>query len=196
MGLFSKTGFFGKIWAGIKKDVSVVGTDVDDVFKDVQLVFLPEMIVITQDLNVALNSGLVTDVVDALSPELGGVPADILTIAKNAIPKVLETELGLQALGTAPTAAAEAAWASDAIEAFEGATALAKTKIYSTLATTLISDVNAGKAENATWVQWINIGQTAVEQVQAAIAAAKADPANASVLPPAAAPTPPVTPAT
>jgi hypothetical protein len=196
MGLFSKTGFFGKIWAGIKKDVSVVGTDVDDVFKDVQLVFLPEMIVITQDLNVALNSGSVTDVVDALSPELGGVPADILTIAKNAIPKVLETELGLQALGTAPTAAAEAAWASDAIEAFEGATALAKTKIYSTLATTLISDVNAGKAENATWVQWINIGQTAFEQVQAAIAAAKADPANASVLPPAAAPTPPVTPAT
>jgi hypothetical protein len=196
MGLFSKTGFFGKIWAGIKKDVSVVGTDVDDVFKDVQLVFLPEMIVITQDLNVALNSGSVTDVVDALSPELGGVPADILTIAKNAIPKVLETELGLQALGTAPTAAAEAAWASDAIEAFEGATALAKTRIYSTLATTLISDVNAGKAENATWVQWINIGQTAFEQVQAAIAAAKADPANASVLPPAAAPTPPVTPAT
>src|ERR1700761_9298315 len=104
MGLFSKTGLFGKIWSGIKKGVTVAADAIADVFKDVQLEFLPEAVVITQDLMTAVTSGLVEDVVEALNPVLGGLPEDILNVAKSTLPKVLAAELGLQALGENPTA--------------------------------------------------------------------------------------------
>ncbi len=173
MGLFSKTGFFGKIWGGIKSAVSTV-------FKDAQVEFLPEIITITEDINQAVNSGVVEDIVAALSPELAGVPAAILKGAQILGPKILATELGLEALGEAPTEAATAAWVQSVIAAYAKASIATTSKIWISLATSLTVLYNQGKAENATWNEWENLAQQAFNQVQAAIAAAKANPANAT----------------
>lgn len=173
MGLFSKTGFFGKIWAGVKKAVSTV-------FKDVEVEFLPEIITLTEDLNQAATSGVVEDVVAALNPELGGVPEEILKGVQTLGPKILATELGLEALGEAPTEAATAAWVQSVITAYAKASIATTSKIWLNLATSLTVLYNQGKAENATWIEWENLSQQAFDQVKAAIAAAKANPSDAA----------------
>lgn len=174
MGLFSKTGFLSKAWTGIKKEVTIISSDIADVFKDVETDVMPELVLITQDVNVALNSGVVEDVVAAINPEMGGVPEKLLTLAQTVTPKVLADELGIEALGTSPSVADATAWAQSAIAAFASKTFTQQTKIYSTLLGTLASEYQGEKASGATWIQWLDFGQKVYGQVMAAIAAAKA----------------------
>jgi hypothetical protein len=165
MSLFSSTGFFGKIWAAIKGAVTKV-----------QVTLLPEAIIITEAVNNALKSGLVDDVVAAISPSLKGIPSALLSAAQSLIPKVLASELGLEALGASATPAAAAAWAQSVITAFAGLNSnlVAESKIWTNLAASLVILFDQGKTTNTTWIQWANTADEAFKEIQAAAAAASA----------------------
>ena len=179
MSIFSSTGFLGKIWAAIKGAVTKF-----------QVTLLPEAILITEAVNNALKSGLVDDLVTAISPSLKGVPATLLTAAQALIPKVLAPELGLEALAADATPAAAAEWAQSTITAFAGLNAnlVAESKIWTNLAASLVILFDQGKTTNTTWIQWADTADQAFKQIQAAAAAA-----SAAVKPAA---TPPTTPTT
>ncbi len=180
MGLFSKTSLLGKIWGGIKTGVTAAAKAVASVFEDVEIEYLPEAITITEDAISALDSAAAEDVAEILNPVLAGIPEKFLAEAKVLAPKILSSELGLQALGATPTLAEGEAWAQSVIQAYGSASALQKSKIYSTLLTSLVTLFNQGKAENATWLQWANLADQALQQTKAAIAAANASPAAAA----------------
>lgn len=176
MSLFSKTGLFGKIWGGIKTVGIAIGHLFSGIFTDVETKFLPYAIIITEDINNAVNNQSVDDLITAISPELAGIPTKLLDIAKQWGPKVLSTMLGLEALKSGATLEEGQAWAQSVITAYAGKTFAEKSEIWNKLATQLIVLWNEGKAENASWFQWSSLAQQAFEQVKAAIAAAKADP--------------------
>lgn len=165
MSLIPANSFLGKVWAGIK-----------GLFVKVEEVLLPEAILITESVNNALKSGLVTDVVDAISPKLAGVPAELLTAAQALIPKVLSAELGLEALKSGATPQDAANWAQSVITAFAGVNSnlVATSKIWTNLAASLAVLFDQGKTTNKTWIDWVNTADAAFKQIQAASAAAAA----------------------
>jgi|GEM_PF-6316016 len=165
MSLIPANSFFGKIWAGIK-----------GLFVKVEEIFLPEAILITEGINNALKSGIVTDLVDAISPKLAGVPAELLTAAQDLIPKVLASELGLEALKSGATPQDAANWAQSVITAFAGISSnlVATSKIWTNLAASLVILFDQGKTTNQTWIQWAETADQAFKQIQAASAAAAA----------------------
>lgn len=165
MSLIPATSFLGKIWAKIKG--AVVKAEV---------VLLPEAILITEAVNNALKSGLVTDLVDAISPKMDDIPADLLTAAQSLVPKVLASELGLEALSSGATPQDAANWAQSAITAFAGKNAdlVATSKIWTDLAASLAVLFDQGKTTNKTWIDWADTADQAFKQIQAASAAAAA----------------------
>lgn len=154
-----------------------------------QVTLLPEAILITEAVNNALKSGLVDDLVTAISPTLKGVPAALLTAAQGLIPKILASELGLEALAADATPVAAAAWAQSVITAFAGLNSnlVSESKIWTNLAAALVVLFDQGKTTNKTWIDWADTADQAFKEIQAAAAAA-----SAAVKP--VAPTPPVTP--
>lgn len=165
MSIFSSTGFLGKIWAAIKGAVTKV-----------QVVLLPEGILITEAVNNALKSGIVTDLVEAISPKLENIPAAVLAEAQVLIPKILASELGLQALAANATPQDAADWAQSAITAFAGVSSnlVASSKIWTNLAASLVVLFDQGKTTDKTWIDWANTADEAFKQIQAAVAAASA----------------------
>lgn len=163
MSIFSSGGFLGKIWSGIKS-----------LFTKVEEQLLPEAINITEDINNAIKSGLVQDVVNAISPSMGGIPAKLLAGAQDLVPKVLATELGLEALKSGATSADATTWAQNAIAAFATKDFTAQSKVWTTLVTQLIILFDDGKTTNKTWIDWANTGQQAFLKIKAAVAAAHA----------------------
>jgi hypothetical protein len=165
MSLIPATSFLGKIWAAIKSAVTKV-----------QVTLLPEAILLTEAVNNALKSGLVTDLVDAISPKMAGVPAELLTAAQTLIPKVLASELGLEALSSGATPQDAANWAQSVITAFAGVSSnlVASSKIWTNLAASLAVLFDQGKTTNTTWIQWANTADEAFKEIQTASAAAAA----------------------
>jgi len=164
MSIFSKVGgFFG-----------VLFNDLKELFQKAEEKLLPEAIIITQDVNAALNSGLVEDVVAAISPKLAGIPAGILTAAQALVPKVLAAELGLQALQSGATPQDAANWAQNAISSFAGKNFTAQTKVYTNLAAELAVLFDQGKTADKTWADWVGTADQAFKKIQAAVAAAHA----------------------
>lgn len=163
MSIFSSTGFLGKIWSGIK-----------GLFVKVEEEFLPEAINITEGINNAIKSGLVQDVVAAISPSMGGLPAKLLAAAQDLVPKVLASELGLEALKAGATPADATAWAQSAIAAFATKDFTAQSKVWTNLVTEVIILFDDGKTTNKTWIDWANTGQQAFIKIKAAVAAANA----------------------
>lgn len=176
MSIFSASGFLGKIWAALKGAVTKA-----------QVTLLPEAILITEAVNNALKSGLVDDLVVAISPALKGVPAALLTAAQGLIPKVLASELGLQALSSGATPQDAAAWAQSVITAFAGLNAnlVSESKIWTNLAASLVVLFDQGKTTNKTWIDWADTADQAFKEIQAAAAAAAsaAKPVVASAAP-------------
>lgn len=162
MSIFSSTGFLGKLWTGIKS-----------LFVKVEEQLLPEAINITEDVNNAIKSGIVQDVVAAISPALGGVPAKLLAGAQVLVPKILAAELGLEALKSGATPEDAATWAQNAIAAFAGKTFTAQTKVWTNLAAELAILFDDGKTTNKTWIDWANTAEQAFQKIQAAVAAAQ-----------------------
>lgn len=165
MSLIPATSFLGKVWAAIKAAVTKV-----------QVTLLPEAILITEAVNNAIKSGLVDDLVAAISPSLKGVPAALLTEAQTLIPKVLASELGLQALAAGSTPQDAANWAQSVITAFAGVSSnlVTTSKIWTNLAASLVVLFDQGKTTNQTWIQWADTADQAFKQIQAAAAAASA----------------------
>lgn len=152
----------GKIWTGIKS-----------LFVETEKVLLPEVIDITEDVNNAIKNQSVDDLVNALSPKLGGVPSALLTGAQVLIPKVLAAELGLQALQTGATPQDAANWAQSVIAAFSTRTDItSKSKVWTNLAASLAVLFDQGKTQNKNWVYWVNLADTAFNQIQTAVTAA------------------------
>ncbi len=178
MSIFSSTGFLGKIWAAIKGAVTKV-----------QVTLLPEAILITESVNNALKSGLVTDLVDAISPKFANIPAAVLAEAQTLIPKVLASELGLEALSAGATPQDAANWAQSVITAFAGVSSnlVATSKIWTNLAASLVVLFDQGKTTNQTWIQWAETADQAFKQIQAAAAAASAAVATPATTPTASA---------
>lgn len=170
MSIFSSGGFLGKIWSGIKS-----------LFIKEEEQLLPEAINITEGINNAIKSGLVQDVVDAISPSMGGIPAKLLAGAQQIIPKVLATELGLQALKSGATPADATAWAQSAIAAFATKDFTAQSKVWTNLVTELIILFDDAKTKDKSWIDWANTGQQAFLKIKAAVAAA-----HAAITPPVA----------
>lgn len=165
MSIFSSTGFLGKIWAAIKGAVTKV-----------QVTLLPEAILITEAVNNALKSGLVEDLVAAISPSMKDIPAAVLVEAQTLVPKVLASELGLQALSAGSTPQDAANWAQSVITAFAGVSSnlVASSKIWTNLAASLVVLFDQGKTTDKTWIDWANTADEAFKQIQAAAAAASA----------------------
>lgn len=165
MSLIPATSFFGKLWAALKSAVTKA-----------QVTLLPEAILITEAVNNALKSGLVDDLVTAISPSLKGVPAALLTAAQGLIPKILASELGLQGLAAGATPQDAATWAQSVITAFAGLNAnlVSESKIWTNLAASLIVLFDQGKTTNKTWIDWANTADQAFKEIQAAAAAASA----------------------
>lgn len=165
MSLIPATSFLGKIWAAIKSAVTKV-----------EVVLLPEAILLTEAVNNALKSGLVTDLVEAISPKMAGIPGDLLAAANSLIPKILASELGLEALSSGATPQDAANWAQSAIKAFANKSSdiVATSKIWTNLAASLAVLFDQGKTTNKTWIDWANTADQAFKQIQAASAAAAA----------------------
>jgi hypothetical protein len=173
---FSKTGILGEFWSGIK-----------GLFVKAEEEFLPEVIVITQDINAALQNQSVDDLIDAISPKMAGIPGALLTGAQVLVPKILTAELGLEALQSGATPQAAAAWAQSAITAFAGISSnvTAVSKVWTNLAASLAVLFDNGKTANQPWTFWTNLAATALTKIQTAVAAAKA-----AIVVPAATPAP------
>lgn len=163
MSIFSSNGFLGHLWAGVKS-----------LFVKVEEQFLPEAISITEAVNNAIKTGVVQDIIAAISPELDGIPAKVLTAAQDLVPKLLSAELGLEALKTGATPQDAIAWANSAISAFAGKTLTEQSGIWTNLATELVILFDQGKTADKTWIDWANTAEQAFQKIQAAIAAAKA----------------------
>jgi hypothetical protein len=155
MGIFS---WVPKLWADIKK-----------AFTSIQVDGLKIAIAITGDINTALKSGIVQDLVKALDPNPEHLPAEILTAAQNIIPKVLAAELGLQALIQNPTPDQQAAFATEVLTAFGVKNALQKGKIYTNLATELTILFKQTEASNNSWGGWAAAVEQGYEDVQAVL---------------------------
>jgi hypothetical protein len=162
MSILSSTGFLGKLWAGIKS-----------LFVKAEEVLLPEAISITEDVNTAIKSGTVADVVNAISPSMGGIPAKLLTAAQVLVPKILAAELGLQALNSGATPEDAAAWAQSAIAAFASKDFTAQSKVWTNLAASLVILFDDGKTTNKTWIDWANTADQAFQKIQAAVVSAQ-----------------------
>jgi hypothetical protein len=130
-------------------------------------------VAVTQDYNQALKSGLVDQVVTvltAISPAAGHLAAGIEAESKILVPKIIETELGVAALGAAPTAAGEVAWANSVLQAYGSASTIKQSKLWSTLATELAILFDQGKTTNKTWADWGADIETAFQDIQQAVA--------------------------
>lgn len=163
MSIFSSGGFLGKIWSGIKS-----------LFTKIEEQLLPEAINITEDINNAIKSGLVQDVVNAISPSMNGIPSKLLAAAQDLVPKVLTAELGLEALKAGAPPADATAWAQSAIAAFATKDFTAQSKVWTSLVTELVILFDDGKTTNKTWIDWANTAQQAFIKIKAAVAAAHA----------------------
>ncbi len=114
---------FADIWKFVQHTFSWLAKDADKV-----------AIAITQDLNLAINSGLIDMLVSALAPVTGQLPAEVLATLKPLIPKILALELSLQGLPDNATPEQIGAFAEEVLQAFQKASTFKQTKIYTTLA--------------------------------------------------------------
>lgn len=148
---------FTKFWALIKK-----------VFTAVEIKFLPEAIAVTEDINNALKSGVVGTIVSFFSSKPDSWPQELYQLALGLFPKILATELGLQALGLTPTPEAVAAFVQQAMEAYGPANLSTQSKIWTDLAAKLVSEFNAAEISNKTWADWVDTVEDMFQQIKAA----------------------------
>lgn len=94
MSIFSKIGAaIGHFFSNLFKDIK---TDGDKI-----------AIAITEGIQTALKSGIVTDLASVISgifPGVKNIPQDLVVLLNNYIPKLLASELALQGLPDNPTA--------------------------------------------------------------------------------------------
>lgn len=140
---------------------------------------LPFAIDATQDINVAVKSGeaqAVVDILTGFNSGAGHVAQGILDEAKLLAPKVLATELGLQALESGATAESALDWAKGVVAAYDSADDITKSKVWNTLATKLAILYDNGRTTNKTWIDWAKTVEVAFQAIQQAVTDAKADP--------------------
>lgn len=130
-------------------------------------------IAITQDVNIALKSGIPDKIIAAIDPNPDHLPEELLAKAKALIPKVLAAELGLQALVADASEEAAQAWVQSIIEAFGSADLIKQSKVWNALATELTILFDNGKTAGLTWIQWADKAEEAFQDVQKAIADSK-----------------------
>lgn len=139
---------------------------------------LPFAIDATQDINEAIKSGdaqALVNILGALNSGAGHVAQDILDQAKVLGPKVLATELGLQALEVGATAESSIAWANGVVEAYGSVDDITKSKVWNTLATKLAILYDNGRTTNKTWIDWAETVEEAFQAITKAVADNQAD---------------------
>ena len=139
---------------------------------------LPFAIDVTEDINNAVKSGdaqTLVNIIKALNAGAGTVAQGVLDEAKVLGPKVLATELGLQALETGATPQAAIDWAQSVIDAYGSATLVKQSKIWNDLATELAILYDQGRTKNKTWIQWAETVEEAFQAVKKAIEAQQAE---------------------
>lgn len=130
-------------------------------------------IAITQDVNIALKSGVPDAIIAAIDPNPDHIPEELLAGAKALIPKVMAAELGLVAVAADATPEAAQSWVESIIEAFGSATLVRQSKVWNSLATQLTILFDNGKTQGLTWIQWANKAEEAFQDVQKAVADSK-----------------------
>lgn len=157
---------FKDIWKGLGNVLKAIGhlfaADI-----------LPFAIDATQDINVAVKSGeaqAVVDILTGFNSGAGHLAQGILDEAKALAPKVLATELGLQALETGATAESAVAWARGVVTAYGSADDITKSKVWNTLATKLAILYDNGRTANKTWIQWAQTIEEGFQAIKQAIA--------------------------
>jgi len=161
---------FTKIWG----DVKWLGKTIGHLFAaDI----LPFAIEATQKINEAVKSGEAQQLVDVLKglyPGAGQIGQAILDEAQVLGPKVLSTELGLQALETSNTPQADIAFAQSVIDAYGSADLIKQSKTWNSLATQLTILYDQGKTQDKTWMDWAGTVEQGFKAIQQAIADQKA----------------------
>lgn len=135
---------------------------------------IPIAIDITEEINQAIQSGsaqTLVNVLDSIDPQIGAIGQDIVNEAKVLGPKVLATELGLQALETGATAESAVAWGEGVIQAYGSADLLTKTKTLNAVATKLAVLFDQGRQTNKTWMDWAQTVQDAFDIIKQQAAA-------------------------
>jgi hypothetical protein len=144
---------------------------------------LPFAIDLAEDYNQAVKSGVpqaVVDVIKGVNANAGKVAQELADEAAVLAPKVLATALGLQALESGTTPEQEVAWAQGLIDAYGSANLVKTSKAWTTLATELAVLYDNGRTTNKTWAQWTDTIEKAFQAIQRAVAAAKAEQADAT----------------
>lgn len=134
---------------------------------------LPFAIEATQTINEAVKSGsaqTLVDVINALNTGAGHIAQDILDEAKVLGPKVLSTELGLQALETGATAETAIQWAEGVVQAYGSASLIDRSKVWNALATKLAVLYDNGRTANKTWMDWAKTVEEAFQDIKQAAA--------------------------
>lgn len=150
----SLKSLFSNVWTWVKHAFDFLKKDADKV-----------AIAITQDVNLALNSGLVDALVKALEPVTGHLPAEVIAYLKPIVPKVLAAELSLQGLPDNPTADELKAFADQVMEAFAKADLYKKTKVYTTVAADLYNGIQEAIKEDGklSFFEIVNLVQKAFD---------------------------------
>lgn len=148
---------FANVWTWVKHAFDWLKKDADKV-----------AIAITQDVNIALNSGLVDLLVKALEPITGHLPAEILATIKPIIPKTLATLLNLQGLPDNATPEQIKEFADNVMKAFGSADTYTKTKVLTTIAADLYKGIQDGLKDDGklSFFEIVNIVQKAFDTWQ------------------------------
>lgn len=149
----SLKSLFSNVWTWIKHAFQWLKKDADKV-----------AIAIVQDLNVALNSGLVDLVVKAISPNTDSLPTEVLATLKKVIPNTLAILLSLQALPDNPTEDDLKAFAEKVLEAFKNESWYGQSKIYTTVAADALTAIREALADGKiSFAEAVKIVETALQ---------------------------------
>lgn len=142
---------------------------------------LPFAIEATQAVNEAVKSGsaqTLVDIINTLNAGAGHLAQGILDEAKVLGPKVLATELGLQALETGATPESAIQWAEGVIQAYGSASLIDQSKVWNALATKLAVLYDNGRQTDKTWMEWAKTVEEAFQAIKQAAADQAAEDAT------------------
>lgn len=128
-----------------------VGAWFKKVFADVQTSIAPIAVTITEGLKTALDSGVLPAIVKLIPDGIGDAVSAYLTANGDAIlAKALAIELGIEGLPANATEAQIQTFTTSVITALAGSSALAKSKLWSTIAYQFYDLVAQALAESTT----------------------------------------------
>lgn len=123
---------------------SSIGAWLKKAFTSVEHSIAPIAVAITEGVQTALKNGtadFLANLVEAIFPQVHGIPEEVIATLKNTIPKVLAAELAIEGIPDSPTEADILAFEQKVLAAF--GVHDNKSKLYTVMASQIYGDLQA-----------------------------------------------------